>query len=334
MSHTVLEPKPLPSPLSPLPRARAPAPAGASNPAQGQFANGEHRQAAVAHRFKLFTPPQAAPGRRLPLVVMLHGCTQDPDSFAAATAMNDAARVQGFYVLYPAQSHEISPSRCWNWFKQEHQQRGSGEPAMIASLTQAVTAQHGIDAHRVYIAGLSAGGAMAAIVAAAYPEIFAAVGVHSGLPVGAASDAPGALALMKTGSAGTVLPDGRHRPVPEVSVRPARRVPTIVFHGDQDATVHPHNGERVFAAARDGADAPHVERGVSAQGRSYTRAISGGSHRDPAGPAVAEHWVVHGTGHAWSGGQSAGRFTDAKGPDATREILRFFFQQPLAAASR
>lgn len=276
----------------------------------GVFAGGSHSQAGLTRAYKLYAPPGAT-GQALPLVVMLHGCTQNPDDFAAGTSMNEHAREQGFFVLYPAQAQDANPSRCWNWFKHSHQQRGRGEPALLAGMTQAVMQQHGIDPRRVYIAGLSAGGAMAAIVAAAYPELFAAVGVHSGLARGAAGNLSEALAAMQGGGRG-------HGGLPNA-------VPTIVFHGDQDRTVHPRNGEQVIAAVRGGAAAgATVEQGVCGQGRRYTRS----AHPPGSGSASAEHWLVHGGGHAWSGGQAAGSYTDAKGPDASREMLRFFFAHP------
>ena len=261
---------------------------------------------------------------------MLHGCTQDPDDFAAGTAMNERAREQGFCVLYPEQSKDANPQRCWNWFKHNHQQRGRGEPALIASMALAVMKQHDIDSHRVYIAGLSAGAAMAASVADAYPDIFAAVGVHSGLPSGAASSLPEALSLMNSGSA----TPGHTGHVPKTSrvngaaTAPQRPVPAIVFHGDQDNTVHPRNGEQVINAVMSGtshAALPQVEQGQSPNGRRYTRSIYAGEHSK----SLAEHWVVHGAGHAWSGGQAKGSYTDARGPDATGEMLRFFFEHPL-----
>ena len=299
----------------------------------GGFTGGKYTHELQTRAYKLFTPPGAA-GRALPLVVMLHGCTQDPDDFAAGTGMNEHAAEQGFFVLYPAQSRRANSSLCWNWFMHEHQQRGSGEPALLAGMTRAVIEQHGIDVRRVYIAGLSAGGAMAAIVAAAYPEMFAAVGVHSGLPRGAAIDMAGAFGVMKNGVAGPG-PHARARRVgmvlPEAQAA-GMPVPTIVFHGDADRTVHPRNGEQVIAAVLGGATgaggamADTVEQGVSAQGRRYTRS----SHSSDAGDALAEHWLVHGAGHAWSGGHASGTYTDASGPDATREMLRFFFAQTLA----
>ena len=295
----------LPGPIGVAP-VRAAASAG-----PGEFSAGTSTHSALTRPYKLYVPPEVH-GRALPLVVMLHGCTQDPDDFAAGTHMNEHARERGFFVLYPAQVQAANPQRCWNWFKHSHQQRGHGEPALIAGLTLDVIRQYGIDARRVYIAGLSAGGAMAVLVAAAYPEIYAALGVHSGLPGGAASDLPSALALMKTGAA-------RDR----VARQP---VPTIVFHGDQDRTVHPRNGEQLIAAVLGGGGAApmaaHVEQGISHQGRRYTRS----THPGEVGRVQAEHWLVHGAGHAWSGGQAAGSYTDAKGPDATQEMLRFFFE--------
>ncbi|MDP1568238.1 MAG: PHB depolymerase family esterase [Polaromonas sp.] len=312
--------------------AAATAPAPQQAPArgragQGEFISGSHTAASRTRRYKLFVPPGHA-GRQLPLVVMLHGCTQNPDDFAAGTGMNAPAAEQGFFVLYPEQAQDANPQRCWNWFKHNHQQRGSGEPALIASMAQAVMKDYGIDPRRVYIAGLSAGGAMAAIVAGAYPELFAAAGVHSGLPGGAAGNLPEALALMNSGTVGPVLQSGgRFGAAPRAKAPPAVPVPTIVFHGDADRTVHPRNGEQVIAAALgDTAGRPRVEQGVSPNGRRYTRS----THHDGEGKALAEHWRVEGAGHAWSGGDASGSYTDTRGPDATQEMLRFFFEHPLA----
>jgi poly(hydroxyalkanoate) depolymerase family esterase len=237
---------------------------------------------------------------------MLHGCTQDPDDFAAGTAMNDLAREQGFLVLYPAQVQHANASRCWNWFKHNHQRRDRGEPALLAGMTRSVMARHAVDPSRVYVAGLSAGGAMAAILGDAYPDLYAAVGVHSGLNPGAATDVKSAFEAMKRGAPGSAAPD---------------RPPTIVFHGDRDTTVNPANGEHVVAQHASRATA-EGERARSGNGRDYTRR----RYRDAQGRVVAEHWVVHGSGHAWSGGRAAGSYTDARGPDATREMLRFFLE--------
>ena len=293
----------------------------------GAFLAGSHTHAALTRGYKLCVPA-GADGRSLPLVVMLHGCTQDPDDFAAGTGMNALATEQGFYVLYPAQARDANPSRCWNWFKHNHQQRGRGEPAVIASMTQAVMQAHDIDPRRVYVAGLSAGGAMAAIVGAAYPDVYAAVGVHSGLAPGAASSLPEALTAMK-GGAGAAPQTGPATGWGAMAPRPplGLPLPVIVFHGDRDATVHPRNGEQVVAAALgDGAwpGGRSVEHGVSARGRRYTRAVSTAA----AGRPAAEHWVLHDAGHAWSGGRAAGSYTDPQGPDASREMLRFFLEHP------
>ncbi|MFM9880311.1 MAG: alpha/beta hydrolase family esterase [Burkholderiaceae bacterium] len=318
--------------LAPRSGARTAAGSATAAPAalramQKSFTSGTHAYAARRISYKLFVPP-AQEGRRLPLVVMLHGCNQDPDDFAAGTGMNKWAQEHGFFVLYPAQSYSAHPQRCWNWYLPGHQSRGSGEPALLASLTCAVQKRYPIDPHRVFIAGLSAGGAMAAIVAEAYPDIFSAVGVHSGLRSGAASHMGQALAVMQYGASGLLSPSMTKRPVA-----------TIVFHGDQDKTVHPRNGEQVLHASL---PTPHafspllpanrfkLERGVSRQGRTYTRAV----HRDALGAALAEHWVVHGAGHAWSGGHPAGSYTDAQGPDATGEMLRFFFEHTAGRAQR
>ena len=295
----------------------------------GEFISGTHTHATLTRRYKLYIPPGHA-GKALPLVVMLHGCTQNPDDFAAGTGMNQRAQAQGFFVLYPEQPSDANPSACWNWFKHNHQRRGSGEPALIASLTQAITRQYGLDSQRVYVAGLSAGGAMAAVLAAAYPDIYAAVGVHSGLPAGAASNVAQALMVMKSGHSGIPLPGQRHRDDAQSSSanHPPIAIPTIVFHGDADKTVHPRNGEKVIAAVLGhAASQAQVEQGSAAHGRRYTRSTRHGEQ----GVVLSEHWLVHGAGHAWSGGLAAGSYTDIQGPDATGEMLRFFFSHRLKA---
>ena len=308
---------------SSAPAARSASPGQSGQAAQavepGHFIRATHTHAGLTRDYKLYVPPGPHAGP-LPLVAMLHGCKQNPDDFAAGTGMNLRAAEQGFIVLYPAQAQGANPAACWNWFKPNHQQRGRGEPALIASLTQAVIKAHDVDPCRVYVAGLSAGGAMAAVLGQAYPELFAAVGVHSGLPCGAAHDVMSALAVMKSGSA--TAPSRREAGMAQAAA--PRPVPTIVFHGDHDTTVHPHNGERLVAGllrAEAGA-APRVEPGVSAHGRRFTRTV----YPHAQGPARVEHWQVHGAGHAWSGGDLSGSYTDPKGSDATREMLRFFFQ--------
>jgi poly(hydroxyalkanoate) depolymerase family esterase len=281
--------------------------------AGSQFVAGSFATASDRRDYKLFIPAGFA-GKALPLVVMLHGCTQTPDDFAAGTAMNELAQAQGFLVLYPAQSQQANPQRCWNWFKHSHQQRGRGEPALLAGMTRQVMEQHAVDPARVYVAGLSAGGAMAAILGDTYPDLYAAVGVHSGLAAGAASDLPSALQAMQ-GQGGRGKASAQH-------------VPTIVFHGDADATVHPRNGEHVAAASSSGAGGAEVQQHQPSGRRRSTRSV----HRDAGGKVLAEHWLVHGAAHAWSGGNARGSYTDAQGPDASAEMLRFFLEHPRRAA--
>ena len=292
-------------------------------PDGAKFLGGSYNNQAGSRAYKLYVP-STHHGQTLPLVVMLHGCTQSPDDFAAGTRMNLLAEEHGCLVAYPAQSASANISRCWNWFKAEDQQRDAGEPSLIAGITRQIMAEYPVDPQRVYVAGLSAGGAAAAVMAATYPDLYAAVGVHSGLAVGAATDMPSAFAAMQGGAMTLPSQSGTVRKVGE-----GRIVPTIVFHGDQDRTVHPRNGDQVIAQAR-GTNTVELQatataqRGQAAGGRSYRRI----AHADAAGRAVLEQWVIHGAGHAWAGGSPTGSYTDPHGPDASREMLRFFLEHP------
>jgi poly(hydroxyalkanoate) depolymerase family esterase len=281
------------------PRAPLPVPDGAS------FTTHHVSVEAGTLTYKLYIPS----GRHdasMPLLVMLHGCTQNPDDFAAGTRMNALAEAYGFLVAYPEQTQAANASRCWNWFKTGDQARDRGEPALLAAVTRQIVVDHPIDSSRVYIAGLSAGGAAAAIMGCAYPDLYAGVGVHSGLACGAASDLPSAFAAMRGGS-------------PAAAARKSR-VPTIVFHGTADQTVSPSNADAVAAQASVNTSAHAVERGCTADGTTYTRTI----RRDATGAPVGETWMVDGAGHAWFGGSPAGSYTSPRGPDASREMLRFF----------
>ncbi|WP_439112255.1 extracellular catalytic domain type 1 short-chain-length polyhydroxyalkanoate depolymerase [Hydrogenophaga sp.] len=305
-------------------------------PAGGQFVLRSFSAPAGTRAYKLYVPVQAAGAQTvktaktagLPLVVMLHGCTQSADDFAAGTQMNRLADEHGFVVVYPEQAPGANASRCWNWFRAEDQVRGAGEPALLAALVQAVVAEHPVDPGRVYVAGLSAGAAMAVILGETYPELFAAVGAHSGLPYAAAHDIPSAMAAMKGHG---VMGMGHLPGTPADPRRQAQQaVPVIVFHGDLDHTVQHSNGERIVQqAARAHAAHPaglqtSTEQGQAPSGRRYTRT----RHTNAQGQCLVEAWTLHGAGHAWSGGAAAGSFTDGNGPDASAEMLRFFLAQP------
>jgi poly(hydroxyalkanoate) depolymerase family esterase len=277
---------------------------------KGRFLAASCTNHAGTRAYKVYVP-SSYNGQALPLIVMLHGCKQNPDDFAAGTRMNAIAEQSNCLVVYPAQAHAANGSNCWNWFKADDQRRNRGEPSIIADITRDVIRKYHIDPSRVYVAGLSAGGAMAAIMGATYPELYAAVGIHSGLPVGAAYDLPSAFAAMKNGTSTRELRKARRRPIP-----------VIVFHGDRDMTVHPRNGEQALAQCIQ-QDEPRVtvKKGRVPHGRAYTRAVQ----HDCDGKAIAEHWIVHGAGHAWSGGSRNGSYTDPKGPNAAQEMLRFFY---------
>lgn len=282
----------------------------------GHFSAGRFACAAGSRHYKLYIPATSA-SRPMPLVVMLHGCTQNADDFAAGTRMNALADEMGFAVLYPIQPAEANHSKCWNWFRPGDQAANAGEPAIIAGMTRDVIAANCIDPDRVYVAGMSAGGAMAAVVAQCYPELFAAVGVHSGLPVGCAHDLPSALGAMKGGAG---IP-GRRKATEPTGATPQR--PIIVFHGDADATVHRVNGDRLIAPYAQHQVRTQVERGTTPADRSFTRTLI-----TTASGVDAEYWTIHGAGHAWSGGDAAGSYTDVKGPVASEAMLRFFLAHP------
>ncbi|MFG1465171.1 PHB depolymerase family esterase [Xanthobacter sp. DSM 24535] len=293
----------------------APAPAGTPGRDDGAFRDHVYANAAGSRTYKLYVPSRYGK-KPLPLLVMLHGCTQSPDDFAAGTRMNEVAEEHGLLVAYPAQVQSANASKCWNWFNAADQKRGQGEPSLIAGITRDVMANYAVAPGRVYVAGLSAGGAVAAILGTTYPDLYAAIGVHSGLACGAASDMSSAFTAMRQGGA-----------VPFVSTADGARggaiVPTIVFHGDRDNTVHPTNGEHVVAQSKGGATLDEaVTRGTSPDGTAYSRRILS----DRRGRAVLEHWVLHGLGHAWSGGSQQGSYADPRGPDASREMVRFFLQ--------
>ena len=297
-------------------------------PTGGRFIERSYTNQAGTRSYKLYIPSGYI-GQEVPLIVMLHGCTQDPNDIATGTRMNALAEEHIFLVAYPAQAQGANMNKCWNWFKASEQQRGQGEPSLVAGITRQIIDEYNVADGRVYVAGMSAGGAMAAIMAEAYPDLYAAVGVHSGLAPGAAHDMPSAFAAMRQGGPATPR---RDVPTATSTGHSARIVPAIVFHGDSDKTVHPRNADHLlehYCTAKTtgsrgevGASRPRatVRQGRVPGGHAYTRA----TYRDAGGRVVLERWTVHGLGHAWSGGSSSGSYTDPKGPDASAEMIRFF----------
>ena len=305
----------------------------ADDPLPGTFTSHLFANSAGTRTYKLYVPANYSTevGRPVPMVVMLHGCTQSPDDFAAGTRMNALAEQHGFLVIYPAQAPSANGSKCWNWFRPQHQTRERGEPSIIAGITREVAANYRVDERRIFVAGLSAGAAMAVILGATYPELYAAVGAHSGLPLGAAHDVPSAFGAMHGG--GTLA--DRPRP-PEAQRRPRQQakaaVSTIVFHGDNDRTVDVRNGAAIVEQAMaPRTDEPRLQtsmkRDAAPGGRTYSRVV----YTDEAGQPYAENWTLHGAGHAWSGGSPKGSFTDPLGPDASAEMIRFFYSQQRAS---
>ncbi len=284
-------------------------------PKGARFIESTYSNQAGSRAYKLFIPSRYR-GQPLPLIVMLHGCTQSPDDFAAGTRMNFIAEEQTCFVVYPAQRSEANQEKCWNWFRTADQQRGRGEPSLIAGITRQIMRDYSVDPKRVNVAGLSAGAAAAAVMGATYHDLYAAIGVHSGLACGTASDLPSSafVAMRQGGSDDRVI----------LSDEPT--VPTIVFHGDRDITVHPSNGDHILKqSTRTARTQKKVHRGRVPGGHAYTRTI----HTNANGREIFEHWNIHGAGHAWSGGSTAGSYTDPRGPDATREMLRFFLDHSL-----
>lgn len=269
--------------------------------------------------YRLYIPAapalDASDNKPMPLVVLLHGCKQDALDFSNGTAMNALAEEHQVMVLYPEQITSANAMRCWNWFEPAHQKAARGEPGMIAALTQKIVQQHGGDPQRVYIAGLSAGGAMAAVVSSLYPDIFAAVGVHSGLAAGAAQDMVSAFAAMRSGA------KGRTAPV----------IPTIVFHGTADKTVHPDNGDHITDAALTALKASGLElvKTQNARGNKGEEKTGRVVYSTADGKPYIENWRIDNGAHAWSGGDAAGSYTDPDGPSASAAMLAFFLHHRL-----
>ncbi|MPZ47449.1 MAG: PHB depolymerase family esterase [Betaproteobacteria bacterium] len=306
------------------PKARdgtRPPPTGLETTPEGEFLGHTYTSSAGTRTYKLYVPASywREPRDPVPMLLMLHGCTQSPEDFAAGTRMNFLAERHGFLVVYPAQDANANASKCWNWFRAEDQKRDRGEPAIIAGITREVARNYQVDERRLFVAGLSAGAAMAVVLGCTYPELYAAVGCHSGLPYAAAHDVPSAFRAMRAGSGSGAR---------SVSGIESPGMPTIVFHGDTDKTVNYSNGAAVVTQVTStrSLHAPlrnSVRTGVGPDGRKYTRTI----YFDADDRPVVEHWVLHDFGHAWSGGSPAGSHSDPGGPDASAEMVRFFLSQ-------
>lgn len=291
-------------------------PAGMPNlpvPEGAEFLDQRYACAAGARRYRLYVPSTASEGLR-GLIVMLHGCTQNPEDFAAGTGMNALAEERRLLIVYPAQTGGDNSMSCWNWFRPGDQLRDSGEPAIIAGLTTSLRDQYAIPEDRVFVAGLSAGGAMAAIMGETYPELYGAIGVHSGLAYGSANDVMSAFAAMR-GQAGIERTASRNGGAADAGPR------MIVFHGSADTTVHPSNARRIIAGNGGGSSkTARTEHGASGDTRAYSRLVT----EQDDGAIGSECWMIEGAQHAWSGGNPSGSYTDPRGPNASEAMVRFF----------
>ncbi|GAA0229463.1 alpha/beta hydrolase family esterase [Haladaptatus pallidirubidus] len=279
-----------------------------------------------------YVPDSAGAGS--PLVVMLHGCTQDADQFRVETGMNEVADEEGFVVIYPDQYNARNSEQCWNWFYDANTVRGNGEAAVIAGMTQETIDAHTLDSERVYVAGLSAGGAMVPNLLAEYADIYSAGGIHSALEYDAADSATEATIAMEEGG-----PNPEEKGVDAYDAMEYYGItslrPTIVFHGTADETVAPINGDQATVQAiqtndlaSDGADDDNVDTTADSvtNGQSDSFSYTVSDYRDDSGNNLVEYWEVDGMGHAWSGGTAGGEYTAPGGPEANRRMWDFFIQ--------
>ena len=299
----------------------------------GSWVTGSASTSSGSRSYKLWVPSGYQAGTPTPLVMLLHGCTQSPDDFAAGTGMNTVADANTFLVVYPEQPSSVDSLKCWQWWDTSHQRRGSGEPAILAAIANKIKTTHNVQSSQVYVAGLSAGGAMTAIMGATYPDIFKAIGVASGLEYKATTSRTNAYTAMSQGGPN---PNTQGYAAYQAMGSAKARVPTIVFHGTSDYTVYPVNGDQVLTQwaqtndyVDDGSDNNSVNNGADVTtngmvpgGRAYTRY----QYNDAAGVVLLEKWMIQNMGHAWSGGSTAGSYTDPQGPNASAEMWRFFTQ--------
>ena len=296
---------------------------------------GSARAAGGSRDYKLWVPPGLAKEKRVPLLMLLHGCTHGAEDMAEISGMNEVANRNHFLVVYPEQSRLANLLKCWNWFDPKHQSRDAGEPSILAEIVRQVCALYEVDSERIYAAGVSAGGAMAVITAATYPDLFSALAVAAGAEFQAAQSVPEGLVVMKQGGPDPVR-QGRaaFAAMKQGLARKARkRLPVIVFHGTEDGSVNPVNADQIIAqwgetnaclASEAGeagfSIAEKIIAGTVPDGHSYNRHI----YTDQTGRLLMEKWIVKGMGHAWSGTPKEHKYCDPKGPNASEEIWRFF----------
>jgi len=316
-----------------LPPVDPPAAMATTRPT-GRVVRGTFRNAAGERPYALHLPDRDVPagGKGRALVVLLHGCTQDADDVARGTRLPARAGERGWMVLLPEQPASSHPRKCWTWYDPGHQGRGAGEPSILAGMIEEVVRTHGGDPGRVYLAGVSAGAAMASLVAAAYPELIAGLALHSGLVYAAAGSVGDALGAMQRGAAS---PEP-HAERAHAAMGPrARVIPTLVLHGEADQVVAPINGAQ---AARQWFLTNALSRGQPldttsgatdhVQGEVGGYGVRRSTYRAKDGTPLAHLVLVRELGHAWSGGSAEGTFTSERGPDATMEVLDFFSRLP------
>jgi poly(hydroxyalkanoate) depolymerase family esterase len=302
---------------------------GAANAATGKLTAGNYASSAGSQHYQLYVPSSYRAGARMPLVVALHGCTQTAEAFRRLTRWDALAEAKGFMVVFPEQDPNSNKLKCWNFFQDAHMHRSAGEPKRIAELTSYLVRSYAVDPHRVYASGLSAGGAMASIMAATYPDLFAAIGIGSGCEYAATATCAGYKSADPATAAQAAYKEmGSH----------ARPIPFIAFEGDQDTTVPPVNADQLVEQwlltddlADDGAQngsvptrASKTRWGQAAGGESYTVR----TYLDNGRSELAQYWVVHGMEHAWSGGDASQQYSDPKGPDETAAMYAFFASHP------
>jgi poly(hydroxyalkanoate) depolymerase family esterase len=302
---------------------------GGATAATGSLTSGDYTGPEGTQHYELYVPSSYQPGTAVPLVVALHGCTQTGDQFRLLSRWDAQAEAKGFVVVFPQQDQSANFLKCWNWFQDAHMHRAAGEPARLAALTRSIEQSYSVDPHRVYAAGLSAGGAMASVMAATYPDLFAAIGVGSGCEYAATAACAGYKSADPVQAARQAYTEMGSR---------ARPMPFIAFQGSADTTVPPVNADQLvqqWLGTADLADdaaqnrsvrtfAAKTTRGRSAGGRSYTVR----TYVDKQRAVLAQYWTVTGMPHAWSGGSPAQQYSDAAGPDETAAMYAFFQSHP------